>query len=178
MHSVRISYIFSKSLTCIPIRGVRVLGTPFGSEELLAEYGMQIASEEAQLLEHIPKLASLQASWLLLYFCAVPRINHLLRNVPPSLVRSTAVRHDNAIQTVFKTLFGISDADAWDEGLHQVTHQACMKQATLPHRLAGCGLRDSARTSPAAYWASWADSISVLQSRFPAIGARKTLLSN
>eukprot|EP00973_Karenia_brevis_P049218 6826631-Karenia_brevis.AAC.1 len=34
-------------------------------------------------------------------------------------------------------------------------------------RLGGCGLRDSVRTSHAAYWASWADTIAVLHSRFP-----------
>ena len=47
-----------------------------------------------------------------------------------------------------------------------------MQQATLPLRLAGCGLRNSVRTSAAAYWASWADSLAVINARFPAIGAR------
>lgn len=46
-----------------------------------------------------------------------------------------------------------------------------MQQASLPLRLAGCGLRDSVRTSKAAYWASWADSLGVIQNRYPAVSA-------
>ena len=38
-------------------------------------------------------------------------------------------------------------------------------------RLGGCGLRDSMRTRPAAYWASWADTLPILMQRFPTIGA-------
>ena len=49
---------------------------------------------------------------------------------------------------------------------------ACEAQVRLPLRLAGAGLRDSCRIAPAAYWASWADSIDVIKCRYPAIGAR------
>ena len=153
-------------------QGLKVVGTPFGSPEYVAECGREVLVEESKLLKQLPKLASLQVAWLLLYFCAVPRINHLLRTVAPTLVRGIAENHDNAIQNTFRILFNIAEEDVWDINLHGVSFQLAMQQATLPLRLAGCGLRNSVRTSPAAYWASWADSIGVIQSRFPLIGNR------
>ena len=41
--------------------------------------------------------------------------------------------------------------------------------ATLPLSMGGCGLRDALRTSKPAFWASWADCLSMLCERHPAI---------
>ena len=46
------------------------------------------------------------------------------------------------------------------------------RQAQLPLRYGGLGLRSSVRTAPAAYWASWADSLQPLSRRYPQLGAR------
>jgi len=100
-------------------RGLKVVGAPVGTPEFIEEFGQKVISEEAQLLENIPKLAYLQISWLLLYFCAVPRINHLLRIVPPVMVRRIAQVHDAGIFQVFSTLFSISSESAWDAQLAQ-----------------------------------------------------------
>ena len=54
-------------------RGIKVLGTPFGTDEFVMAFGARVAAEREQLLQYILKLPYLQASWLLLYFCAVPR---------------------------------------------------------------------------------------------------------
>ena len=40
-------------------------------------------------------------------------------------------------------------------------------RSTLPGRLGGLGLREAQRTSPAAYWASWADALEVIRQRRP-----------
>jgi len=153
-------------------QGLKVVGTPLGRSEYIEEFGRQVIDDEAQLLQQLPKLASLQVSWLLLYFCAVPRINHLLRTVPPSLMHSTGQNHDRAIKSVFQVLFSLGDEETWNTQLHRVSAPTCMQQASLPLRLAGCGLRDSVRTSSAAYWASWADSLEVINARFPLVGRR------
>eukprot|EP00973_Karenia_brevis_P014023 1905086-Karenia_brevis.AAC.1 len=150
-------------------RGLKIVGTPFGSKEYIKASGTKMVEEELQLLDKLPKLSLLQSSWLLLYFCAVPRINHLLRTVPPTLVRDIAEMHDDRVQSTFRDMFQISGGDAWDFQLHGVSHPMCMRQAKLPLRMGGCGLRDSQRTSFAAYWASWADSIGVLHQRFPEV---------
>ena len=67
--------------------GLKVVGTPIGTPEFIAKHGERIVVDEAQLLQSLPMLASLQAAWLLLYFCAVPRINHLLRTIPPIFIQ-------------------------------------------------------------------------------------------
>ena len=155
-------------------QGLKVVGSPVVTPEYIVEFGREVIESEAQLLQQLPKLASLQIAWLLLYFCAVPvaRINHLLRTVPPSLVRTIAEGHDTAVQDIFRSLFKIGDEASWDTQLHGVSLAACMEQASLPLRLAGCGLRNSVRTSSAAYWASWADSLGVICQRYPLVGQR------
>jgi len=60
---------------------------------------------------------------------------------------------------------------------HGVSHDVCIQQASMPQRLSGCGLENSVRSSAAAYWASWADALSVISSRFPAMGARAKSLA-
>ena len=144
-------------------QGVKVVGTPIGSEEYLQEMGRQLVGEGAQLLEQIPKLASLQASCLILCFCAAPRVNHLLHTLAPQQGLTIGRLHDERVADVFRRLFGISSEDCWLRSI---------KQATLPLRLAGCGLRDSQCTAHAAYWASWADSLGAISERFPEVGQR------
>ena len=41
--------------------------------------------------------------------------------------------------------------------------------ASLPMRMGGLGSRSAVRTSPAAFWASWADALSMIQTRLPEI---------
>lgn len=150
-------------------QGIKVLGTPVGTEAYIAEFGRAVVRDEAQLLELIPKLASLQAAWLLLYFCAVPRVNHLLRTLRPASVTEAARQHDAGVMQIFRGLFDIPSETGWDQGLHSTSYAACIAQAVLPQRLGGCGLRNSLRTSHAACWASWADSLSTILERFPDI---------
>ena len=83
-------------------RGIKVVGTPIGSDAFVANFCSEVLSEERQLLENIPKLDSLQMSWLLLLFCAVPRVNHLLRTVSPVGVSAIAKRHDDTVFEVFR----------------------------------------------------------------------------
>ena len=148
-------------------RGLKIVGTPVGTKQYIAKYGQEILREESQLLEMIPKLASLQASWLLLYFCAAPRFNHLLRTVSPSNMQDLARQHDDQLLGAFRQIFQIPSSDEWHRQLHGIEFDTWARQARLPLRFGGCGLRNSGRTSVAAYWASWADTLPVLLKRFP-----------
>ena len=153
-------------------RGIKVLGSPTGCTEFVHRVGAEILDEKAQLLQFLPKLPSLQVAWLLLYYCAVPRVNHLSRTLPPEQVFTTALQHDRAIQDTFQRLFAIPAASAWDEHLHRGPSTWWASQAKLPLRLGGCGLRDSTQISHAAYWASWADCLPGLRARCPIVGNR------
>ena len=68
-------------------RGIKVVGTPIGTVEYIQAFGEAKICEEAKLLNCLPELPSLQVAWLLLYFCCVPRVNHLLRTVAPADIR-------------------------------------------------------------------------------------------
>ena len=83
-----------------------------------------------------------------------------------------AERHDASIQGTFRAVFGIPEESAWNVNLHKLAFNTWVRQSQLPLRLGGCGLRNSGRTSSAAYWASWADSVQGMCQRFPVVGSR------
>ena len=128
-----------KSDAPLPQRGIKVLGTPFGSEAYVQAFGETIAEKRAKLLHILPKLPSLQIAWLLLYYCGVPRLNHLLRNLPPEKVQPLATAHDNAILQTFRGLLGIPTHDEWTTSTHGIAFDTWVTQATLPLRLGGYG---------------------------------------
>ena len=70
------------------------------------EYVAAILATKMQqrLLTCIPDVRDLQASWLLLHFSAAPRVNYLLRNVPPALTARFAANHDAAVATCLASL--------------------------------------------------------------------------
>ena len=82
-----------------------MLGAPLGNPEYIQKFCDDVVIEKSKLLNIIPKLTSLQAAWLLLYFCAVPRVNHLLRNVPPRLAQVFARGHDTNVLACFREVF-------------------------------------------------------------------------
>ena len=53
--------------------------------------------------------ASIQASYLLLRYCAEPKVAHLLRVAEPELIREAAIKHDAAIQDGLSCLLGGGD---------------------------------------------------------------------
>ena len=67
--------------------GIVILGTPVGSEEFVARILERRLAHQKQLLDLLPRVPHLQAAWLLLLYCAVPRANHLVRSLPPDRAR-------------------------------------------------------------------------------------------
>ena len=107
------------------------------------------------------QLPDVQCAWLLLAFCAAPRAQHLLRNVPPADILPYARGHDDAVWAVVEGLLG-------DQGPGEGDDWAAARQVVfLPPSLGGLGLLAAERVSPAAYWAAWADALPVLRQRYP-----------
>ena len=109
------------------------------------------------LFERIQAVTDLQVAWLLLVFCAASRANFYLRVVHPRLVHTFAERHDAAVWRCLQGLLGIAG-----DGL-------TLDLAQLPFHWGGLGLRSAVRSSCAAHWASWADSLPMIQKRHPAV---------
>ena len=128
-----------------------VLGSPLGSNEYVITQGQKRCREERKVLDMLPDLPDVQCAWLLLYFSAVSRANHLLRTVP-------------SIQAT-------SYAEARDKKPREEPLSLRNERAQLPCRLGGLGLRCATRISLAAYWASWADVLPTVRERFPELAA-------
>ena len=150
--------------------GIKIVGTPIGHVDYIVSVGVQKLGEEAQLISSLLKLPSIQIAWLLLYFCVVPKINHFLRTLCPCDVEIIADKHDERLFTIFRCIFNIPCEESWNDRFHLIDFSSCAYQSKMPLRFGGCGLRDSNRIAPAAYWASFADVIPIIHERFPVIG--------
>ena len=102
-------------------------------------------------------------AWLLLLYCAAPRANHRLRTVPPAQVVAYATEHDRQVLATAETLLDTAEHEREDSNSNAAALRR--RQAQLPLRLGGLGLRSSLRTALAAYLASWADCLKPLSQR-------------
>ena len=142
-------------------RGFVALGVPIGHTDFVKAQAANRLDAEADLLRKLMQLPDVQCAWLLLAFCAAPRAQHLLRNVPPADILPYARGHDDAVWAVVEGLLG-------DQGPGEGDDWAAARQvAFLPPSLGGLGLLAAERVSPAAYWAAWADALPVLPQRYP-----------
>ena len=112
------------------------------------------------LLQRIPTLDDLQASWLLLLllllFCASPRSTYLLRMCAPESTKDFAEAHDTAIGACLQSLLQTTDIPATSLAI-----------AHLPLTQGGSGLMSATILSAPAYWSSWADTLPLLQTHLP-----------
>ena len=127
-----------------------MLGTPLGKQAFVEAHAKKRLEVEEKLLKELPHLSDLQCSWVLLSWSATPRANHTVRILPPSQSEFYATRHDARLWEAFCELLNAEKLKD-DKLAEQV--------ATLPTRLSGLGLSSAARAAPAAYWASWANSL-------------------
>jgi len=146
-----------------------VLGVPLGDT---AKVRALLDAKSEQLdkdLQRVLWLDDMQTGLLLLSSCVVPRINHLLRTVPPSIIQPHAKRHDESIMATFASMLKPS-----------VMHDMAKAQARLPIRNGGNSLFSAEETSRAAYLAALADTMRVANAMFPdlADGVREYLAMN
>ena len=142
-------------------RGLRVLGSPLGTDEYVAAQLQHLSVQHRALLQLLPGIHDLQVSWLLLLFCACPRVHYCLRLLPPALTAVFAAEHDRNILCCLAQLLHIVPGDA------DPLPQSAAARANLSLRHGGLGLRSAAGHAPAAYFASWADSLGALRVREP-----------
>ena len=137
-------------------RGLTVLGAPIGSRAFVQHQLRQANQQHQHLLDRIPHLEDLQASWLLLPFCASPRCTYLLRMCPPHTTAEFANNHDFAIVACLRRLLEVDELPA-----------PALAIAHLPLSHGGLGLTCAATLANPAFWSSWADSLPVLQTQLP-----------
>ena len=134
-------------------QGIRILGTPLGHPDCVRAELSQLSIKHDALMDKITHVQDLQCAWLLLLCCSAARANCYLRVVHPDLCSTFATHH--AASCLVHPSRGSSFL-FWNV-------------ASLPLSLGGLGLRSASLLSRAACWASWADSLQMVQQRHPAV---------
>ena len=135
-----------------------MLGVPVRSAAFVRSQLLQSRAGHDRLLERLPAVDDLQASWLLLLFCCSPRCNYLLRMLAPATTAEYAQDHDSEPCCL-----------PFPPCLAQATCRHARDVAQLPLSLGGLGLASAVRNSVPAFWASWADCLAVLSRRLPRV---------
>ena len=125
-----------------------VLGTPMGHPEFVRSKLAAVSAKHDRLVSQIVGMSDLQCAWVLLLHCASARPNYMLRVVHPALSAGFAGHHDATMR------------------------QALNQLVAAPPSRGGLGLRTAVLTANAAYWASWADSLHMIQRRHPAVAGQ------
>jgi hypothetical protein len=162
-----------------PRSGITCVGHPLGSDDFCVSFYDRKAAKTERIVDEIERLAAhkrraaIQSAYLLLRYCAEPRIAHLLRCARPQLIHAAAVRHDTAILRGLSALLGAGDhlrlgtmgsvQSAWTDVCRRFGHVAptpaeldalaanTRTQAQLPLRCGGCGLASAVNTASVAF---------------------------
>lgn len=99
--------------------GVVCLGTPIGTADYVSKHGEERVAKEKRLLTEIGLMEDVQEAWALLLHCAVPRANHSIRTIPPSLLAPYAKAQNDAIWSTFCSVIGggVDSQGAENDGL-------------------------------------------------------------
>ena len=106
---------------------------PSGADEYVASTKRET---QQRLLTRIPDVPDLQAAWPLLHFCAAPRANYLLRNVPRALTAQVAADHDAAVATCLGSLVHCAYWASWLDTLPAIQARSGQIAAHLRRALA------------------------------------------
>ena len=137
-------------------RGVKVLGTPVGSDEFVKEVSDARLEEEHKLWNAIPWIPDLQCAWQ----CVGPLCHHFIRTMLRSKLMEHAQVHDRGMLRSMEAILGsLPSTPSQNETAHTL--------AALPMRMGGLGLQSAVRMAPAAFWASWADALPMIATRLP-----------
>ena len=154
-----------------PAAGLKILGHPFGSAAFCRSFFARKAAKTGVLCGHVCALArysgqfSLQSAYLLLRYCAEPRVAHLLRAAPPHLIKQAAAAHDQSILACLNSILGLGNLLRLDLSAEEtadsppewvVAAALAVQQAGLPIREGGLGLRSAVAVSDPAYAGGWA----------------------
>ena len=141
-------------------QGIKILGIFVGHHDFITAFMERKSAVHATLLERIPAVPDVQSAWLLLFHCAQARANFLLRGVQPSLLAPFAPKQDHNLCHCLCEILNF---------LPEQCEAGARDKASLPLLMEGLRFRSATRMRSAAFWASWADSLSMIWQRHPAV---------
>ena len=87
-------------------RGIRVLGTPLGSDAFVMAQLQSTSDRHRLLLDRIPAFQGMQSALLLFLFCAASRATFYLRVCRSSVTEAFARHHDANVRQYLLTICG------------------------------------------------------------------------
>jgi len=130
--------------------GIRIVGTPVGSEEFAAAFVEGQVDKHSQRLTNITLLGTVcpQVGLLLLYYCCIRRMNYLMQVVPFSVAPTAYSRARQEIITAWRKMLDINDDDMAGHGVKE--------RIALPYYLGGQNIPDFQTAGNAAAAGCWA----------------------
>ena len=131
-----------------PDAGIVLLGAPIGSVPFSTAFLMRNAQALAAKLDLVNEISSIQVKYLLLRFCAVPRVSYALRTAHPSATQEMSAYHDNTMLRAFQDFTQTASGNSFFPTLIH-----------LPVKSNGAGISSAHQLGPLAYVASVADAL-------------------
>ena len=128
--------------------GLVICGAPLGHASFQSASASDVAASSGDLVHQVSSLEDTHIGMLLLRFCCHPRFGHVLRLVPPSLVRSAATVFDRHMLAAVARCQRMHPDALRD-------HVGAWDHISLPTSLGGAGVTSAVRVSPAAWLGSW-----------------------
>ena len=122
---------------------IEVLKSPIGTDAFCQSYSQGLVDKQLGVLDAVAAIPDAQVGFYLLkYSCNASRLHHLSRTTPLAHCEAGLLAFDAGMRAAFQRLVGCSlDSTSW-------------RQAMLPLRCGGLGLRPSAAVADAAYLGS------------------------
>ena len=133
--------------------GISILGSPIGSEEYVSRKSLVTFGKERNFLHKLRLLQNIQSASLLLRYCGMGNVTHLLRTVPSQLIPQEAKNHDVKIVECFQSILGCGLTQSQTRQIHLRISQW------------GFGLPSALLVSLCAFVCSWAEALRMLPSR-------------
>ena len=137
----------------IPVQknGLVVLGTPIGSLSFVKDRCMKQVNTAKTFLSKLPYIDDTQSAMLILRYCGIPKISHLLRCVPPTVTAEATREFDVAIINTFEAIIGCKLSE--------------QQRVQLRFSQGGFGLSQMSVTAPCAFLGAWASTLHQLPLR-------------
>ena len=124
------------------VYGVRLLGSPIGTEQYQLTFCSKILEKIQTAAERVQNFPDSQTQWTFLNKVLKGKINHILRTVPTHITDNFGKSFDQMIDKTFEQI------------VHHKLTPSQWTQAELPIKDGGLGLLSTTSTVSAAYLAS------------------------
>ena len=123
------------------------MGSPIDHKSFVQDVCFKQVDSAKVFLSKLPGLNDAQTASLLLRYCGIPKISHLLRCIPPLVIDTAATEFDCTIINTFEAIIGC-----------KLSVQE-IRQLSLPISQGGFSLTKSSSTASVAFLGAWASSL-------------------